>query len=80
MKDPMYEITMAAANLKIVAPEQYDALLKAFQMLDDKTGSDLRASPPEMIMSQQGRAALAFQLRQRFEQCMERRKEYEKRA
>lgn len=79
MNDPMYALTMAAANLKVVAPEQFEALLKAFQMLDDKSMVDLRSSPPEQIMSAQGRSGLAFQLRQRFEQCMEKRREYEKR-
>ena len=75
----MYAITIAASNLKVAVPDQFDALVRAFQMLDDQATRDLRAAPADQIMQQQGRSVLAFLLRQRLEGCMDKRREYEKR-
>lgn len=77
--DPRYHITIAASNLKIVAPEQFEALVRALQLLDEQAGKALRAAPPDGILNAQGRAAIASDLKTWFETCMEQRRTYENR-
>lgn len=79
--DPLYAITMAAANLKIVAPEQFDALVAAFKQLEDRYQTELNtAADGVLIFNAQGRSWLAGQLRQRLANCLDQKKNYENRA
>ena len=80
MNDPMYAITMAAANLKAVAPEQFNALVDAFRQLETKYASDLLAAEQSLIVGVQGRTWMAAQLRIRLERCMEQRASYQQRG
>jgi hypothetical protein len=79
--DPMYAITLAAANLKIAAPEQFDALVAAFKQLEDRYRNDmLSASEGSLIFNAQGRTWLATMLVARLANCLELRRGYENRA
>jgi hypothetical protein len=80
LSDPMYDITMAASTLKVIAPEQYDRLVDAFRQLEQKTIRELIAAPRDGIFGAQGRAALAEQLKARFENCLEQRAQYQNRT
>lgn len=77
--DPMYAVTMAAANLKAAAPDQFEKLLDAARLLEDKSITDFLAADAAGIFGAQGRANLARELRKRFEECLEKRKAYETR-
>jgi hypothetical protein len=79
-QDARFHLTIAASNLKVAAPEQFEALLRAFQMLDEQAGTALRSAPPDGIFNAQGRAALASDLRKWLETCMEQRRTYENRG
>lgn len=78
--DPWFHLTIAASNLKIVAPDQYAALERAFQLLADRENKALLAAGPEGVMAAQGRTNLAIQMRDRLVDCMEKRKTYANRA
>jgi hypothetical protein len=80
MSDPLYAITIAAADLKVTAPEQFDRLVEAFKALEERYKQDLIAADSVVIFNAQGRTWLAAQLRQRLENCLDRKKSYENRA
>jgi len=75
----MMLLTIAASNLKVAVPDQFDALLRAFQVLADKENKTLLAAGSEGIMGAQGRANLANTIKDRLEKCLEQRKTYENR-
>jgi hypothetical protein len=75
----MFAITLAAADLKIVAPEQFNALVEAFRKLETKASADLHAAGGEAIYGAQGKSVLMMQLRQRLENCLEQKNQIEKR-
>jgi hypothetical protein len=76
----MYAITLAAAELKVVAPEQFSHLVEAFGKLETKLNSDLLAADASVIFGAQGKTWLAAQLRQRLEKCLEQKRNYENRS
>ena len=78
--DPMYAITMAAANLKAVAPEQFDRLTEAFKLLESRYQQDFNVAGPDVIFGAQGKTWLAGQIRARLENCHEQRRTYENRT
>ena len=75
----MYGLTMAAADLKIAAPEQFDKLVEAVRALEARLNQDLIVAGATVIFNAQGQTWLASQLRQRLETCLEQRKNYENR-
>lgn len=80
MSDPLYAVTLAAADLKVVAPQQFEALVKAFVSLEDKLNKDFAAADPNTIFGAQGKVWLVAQLRARLEQCLEQKRSIEKRV
>ena len=76
----MYAITMAAANLKVVAPEQFERLIEAFKLLESRHQQELAVAGADQIFAAQGKNWLASQLRTRLEKCHEQRLNYENRA
>jgi hypothetical protein len=78
--DPWFHITIAASNLKVIVPEQFEALVRAVQLLADKENKGLLAAGTEGVMAAQGRTNLAFQIRDRLVNCMDQRKNYQNRA
>ena len=78
--DPWYELTIAASNLKIGLPEQYEKLVEAFKQLEEKTKLDLYAADAGVILNAQGQASMVAKIRERIELCLEKRKSYQNRA
>lgn len=78
--DPWYELTMAASNLKVGLPEQYERLVEAFKQLEEKSKTDLLAADAGVILNAQGQASMASKIRERIEMCLEKRKSYQNRA
>ena len=78
--DPWYELTIAASNLKVALPEQYAALVEAFKQLEEKMKLDLFAADAGVILNAQGQASMVAKVRERMEQCLEKRKSYQNRA
>jgi len=79
--DPLYAITIAAANLKIVAPEQFEALVAAFKQLEDRYQNELNTvADGVLIFNVQGRSWLIGQLHKRLVNCLDQKKNYENRA
>jgi hypothetical protein len=76
----MFAITLAAADLKVVAPEQFAALVEAFRKVEAKLGQDFQAAGPETIFGAQGKVWLATQLRARLEKCLEQKHQIEQRG
>ena len=76
----MYAVTMAASNLKVAAPDQFERLVEAFRQVEERYKADLIAAPASVIFNAQGHAWLAGQLRLRLEKCHEQRHAYESRA
>jgi hypothetical protein len=78
--DPWYDITIAASNLKIAVPDQFDRFVEALKQLEEKYKSDLLAAEAGGILNAQGQASAATELRKRVEMCLEKRKAYQNRA
>jgi anthranilate phosphoribosyltransferase len=78
--DPWYELTMAASNLKVGLPEQYAKLVEAFKQLEEKMKMDLFAADAGVILNAQGQASMVAKIRERIEQCLEKRQHYQNRA
>jgi hypothetical protein len=78
--DPWYELTMAASNLKVALPEQFNLLVEAFKQLEEKQKTDLLAADAGVILNAQGKASVLAEIRKRMELCLEKRKAYQNRA
>lgn len=70
---------MAAAELKLAAPREYDKLLEAVRVFENRCRDDLQAAEPNVIFPAQGKAQLVTQLRQKLEDCLDLRAKYEAR-
>lgn len=79
MSDPIYGIVVAAAELKLAAPREYDNLVSAFKRLEDRSNAELRAAEPNVIFGAQGKAQLLTLLRKKLEDCLEIKTNTEKR-
>ena len=75
----MFAIVMAAADLKLAAPAQYERLTEALKIFEDKCRDDLQAAEAVGIFQAQGKAQLATQLRTKLETCFDLRAKYEAR-
>lgn len=72
----MYDLTLAAAEVKIAAPGAFNLLVEAFSKLETKYRDELLAADASGIFVAQGRASLASQLHKRIEKCLEKKREY----
>jgi hypothetical protein len=79
MSDPMYLLVMAAAELKLAAPQEYERLIKAVKIFEDRCRDDLQAAEPNVIFPAQGKAQVITQLRQKLESCIDLRAKFEAR-
>jgi len=70
---------MAAADLKLAAPPEYDRLVQAIKSFEERCRDDLAAAEPNVIFPAQGKAQLVTQLRQKLETCLDLRAKYEAR-
>lgn len=76
----MFALTLAAADLKTVAPEQFARLVDAFAQIEAKLGKDYLAAEANVIFGAQGKAWLIGQLRARLENCYDQKRLIEKRV
>ena len=79
MSDPWVNVVLAAADLKVAAPREYDKFLEVLKGVEDRCRDDLQAAEPNVIFPAQGKAQLVTQLRQKLETCLELRAKYEAR-
>lgn len=79
MSDPTFLLVMAAADLKLAAPQEYDRLIQAVKVFEDRCRDDLQAAEPNVIFPVQGKAQLMTQLRQKLENCLDLRAKFEAR-
>lgn len=79
MSDPLVPFVLAAAELKIAAPRQFDQLVEAVRVFEERCRDDLSAAEATVIFPAQGKAQLVTQLRQKLEGCLELRAKYEAR-
>jgi len=79
MADPMHGVVMAAADLKSVAPNEYDRFIISLAALEDRCWEDLAAAEKDVIFSAQGRVQLIVQLKKKLEDCHLLRSQYETR-
>jgi hypothetical protein len=79
MADPLYDFVMAAADLKLAAPKEYEKFVMAVRVFEERTRDDLAAAEANVIFPAQGKAQLVTQLRQKLEACLDLRAKYEAR-
>lgn len=79
MSDPLYAITLAAADLKAVAPEQFAKLVEAFALLEATHYKAFLAADAASIFGAQAKAGLSATLRARLENCYEMKRQIENR-
>jgi hypothetical protein len=79
MSDPLAGIVIAATELKLAAPKEYEKLLDAMRALEARCQADLNAAEPNVIFPAQGKVNLIIQLRQKLEDCLDLRAKYEAR-
>lgn len=79
MSDPIFQVAVAAAELKLAAPKAYDNFIEAFRSLEEKFKRDLIAAEPNVIFSVQGKTWLITHLRQKLETCFDAKAQHEKR-
>jgi hypothetical protein len=78
--DPLSALVLAAAEMKIAAMPQFNAVVTALKELEEKFKTDLMAAEPDQIFGAQGRAQLARQIRQKFEDCLKLREDIKRRS
>ena len=71
MSDPFYPLVVAAAELKLAAPREFDNFIEAFKALEDRTRTELIAAEPNVIFAAQGKAWLVAHLRKKLEDCLQ---------
>jgi hypothetical protein len=76
----MFDITLAAADLKVSLPEQFERLVEAFRKLEDKFQREFNAADAGVIYGAQGKVWMVSQLRARLEKCVEQKHQIENRA
>lgn len=69
MSDPIYGLVMAAAELQLAAPREFDGFVAALKAHEKKTKADFLAADPNGILAAQGKAQAIVQLRQKIEDC-----------
>jgi hypothetical protein len=77
MSDPLYDIALAAADLKLASPREFDRLLEAFRKLEERYRVDLYAADASSILAAQGRAVTAANIRTKLETCLQIRSQVE---
>jgi hypothetical protein len=79
MSDPLFDVTMAAAELKLAAPREYEKFIEAVKLFEERLRQDLLAAEPNVIFAAQGKAWLMAQFRMKLETCIELRAKHEAR-
>lgn len=79
MSDPLHQIVLAAAELKLAAPKEFEKLVQSFKVVEESLRTEFYAAGPNVIFTAQGKAGLMVQLHRRLEQCIELRAKYDPR-
>jgi hypothetical protein len=79
LSDPLHDIAMAATELKLGMPNEFERLVEAFKRLDHRCKADLYAADASGIMAAQGRAVVVRNIRTKLETCLQIRSQSEKR-
>lgn len=79
MSDPLYDIAMAATELKLGMPQEFERLVEAFKKFDERCRTDLYAADANGIMAAQGRAIVVNNIRTKLETCLQIRSQSDKR-
>jgi hypothetical protein len=69
--DPFYPIVLSAADLKRIAPMQYELFVKSMQAYAERVKADLLAAGPDVIFPMQGKAQALDQLVKKLEDCFQ---------
>jgi len=77
MADPLSLVVMAAADLKLAAPQEFERLVNALKLFEERCRDELNAAEPNVIFPAQGRSQLITQLRQKLENCHQLRANFE---
>jgi hypothetical protein len=80
VSDPYSAIVLAAAELKIAAMPQYNAMMRALGDLEERLRADLVAADKDMVFTQQGKCQLAGQLFKKLDDCIKLREELKRRT
>jgi hypothetical protein len=78
MSDPAFGIVMAAVELKLAAPREYDGLVEAMKTFEQRCMADFLAAEAGGIFLAQGKAQVVTQLRQKLENCLKLKAGYER--
>lgn len=79
MSDPLYGVVMAAAELKLAAPREYEKFVEAVRVFEQKTRDDFQAAEGNVIFLAQGKSQLVTQLHQKLRDCLDLRAKFEAR-
>lgn len=79
MSEPLFDIAITAADLAARLPQEWEKFIEAFKRLDERSRTDFYAAGADAIMSAQGRAVLARDLRTKLETCLQIRRQAEER-
>jgi len=79
MPDPLHNVTMAAAELRQIAPQEFDKFVEAVKLFEARCQADFNAAEPNVIFPAQGKVQLIIQLRQKLENCHQLRAQSEAR-
>jgi hypothetical protein len=80
MADPLHQVVMAAAELRLAAPQEYEKFVAAVKTYEIRCQADFLAAEASGIFSAQGKAQLIVQLRQKLENCHQLRANFEART
>lgn len=80
MADPLHNVMMTAAELKLMAPREYDKFIEAMKAFETRCMNDLVAAADNVIFPAQGKAQIITQLRQKLENCHQLKADYEARS
>jgi hypothetical protein len=77
MSDPLYDIALAASDLKLGMPNEFDRLVEAFKKFEERCKTDFYAADSNTILAAQGRAVISSNIRTKLETCLQLRSQVE---
>lgn len=79
MADPLHAVMMAGAELKAIAPHEFEKLIAALKNYEERCRDELSAAEANVIFPAQGRAQLITVIRTKLENCSQLRANFEAR-
>jgi hypothetical protein len=78
MSDPLFEIAMAAADIKAAAPQLFERLIEAFKKYEERCRIDFYAANEASLVGAQARAQTAQIILTKLETCYQIRSQFER--